>query len=787
MSRLERKLGRDALRLKGQIATIALVLGCGVMALLMVRGTYDSLLIARDRYYADARMADVFAHLERAPDPVAARLERIPGVASVHVRVVKDVMVPIEDEDDPVPGRIVSIPADGAPPLNALHLRRGRMPAPGVPDEAVVLEQFAVAHELSPGDSVPAVLNGRLRRLSIVGIALSPEYVLAVAPGDPMPDERRYVVFWMLRETIAPVFRLEGAFNDVVLDLQEGARLDGVLAAVDRELAPWGGFHAIGRDKQASSLALQGELDNLGNLAVSVPLAFLGVAAFLVNVVISRLVFLERTQIAVLKALGIGNRRIALHYLELVGIVVAVGCLLGLGLGVWSGRWMTGMYGGFYRFPATTYQLTPALLGLALAVGALAAATGALVALVRVVRLPPAQAMQPAAPLRYRRTILERLGVGAVLGPAPMMAFREIQRRPLRFLLSTAGIAFGVGIYVMGRFSWDSFDHYFAEVFLRENRADMVVSFVSPRPVEAIHELEALPGVLRAERQRIVPVRFRAGGRWRDSFVLGLERRSELRHVIHALETEIVPPPDGIVMTDVLAEALGVEVGERVEVELLEGAWPTRSVAVVGLVNEPFGMQAYAEAGVLDALLREEPRATSALLRVDPALAGDVRARLKAMPAVMSATEIGRIVDNYDKQMRETTSIVTLILTLSAAAIAIGIVYNNARIALSVRSRELASLRVLGFTRAEISSVLLGELGAQVALGIPLGLLLGRAWAGLMAAGIESEVIRFPLHMADTTYGMAAFIALLSGVVSALLVRRKLDTLDLVSVLKAAE
>jgi putative ABC transport system permease protein len=787
VSALDKKLGRDLWRLKGQVATIALVLACGMMAMIMLRSTWQSLLAARDTYYEEYRFGDVFAHVSRAPDAVAPRIERIPGVMRVYPRIVEDVMVPLPGEADPVTGRIISIPDDGVPPLNGLYLRAGRLPMAGRNDEAVVLEQFAEAQHLRPGDHIPAVIEGRLRQLQIVGVALSPEYVLAMSGREMMADNKRFVVLWMLRGEIAPAFHMEGAFDDVVLQLEPHASVADVLQAVDRELAPYGGFHAIGRDKQLSNFALSGELGVLRSLALVIPTIFLAVAAFLVNVVVSRLVFLERTQIAVLKALGFTDRRIAGHYLTLVALIVAIAAIVGISTGAWASKWMTDLYADFYRFPTKVFQIAPRLVVSTIAIGLVAAVVGGMGALRRITRMPPAQAMRPPAPLDYRRSLVERLGIDRVAGPAGMMVVREIQRRPVRFAMSTLGIAMGVGIFVLGRFSWDSFDHLMAETFVREHQEDMTVMLRRARPANAVHELEHLPGVEVAEGQRVVPVRLRAGARWRDASITGMPDPPVLRHLLDHGTTPVRIPEEGVIVTDELAKRLGVKVGDRVEAEILEGSWPTREITIVGLIDEAFGLQAYGRIDWLDRLLREEPQVSTVLLRVDPARQDEVRARLKEQPEVIGVASTAHVIDQYRKQTGESMLVMTLILTLSAAAISTGVVYNNARIALSLRSRDLASLRVLGFTRGEISSILLGELAAQVVVGIPLGLVLGTWGAGLFAAGMDREWVRFPLHLSAMTYASASVIALLSGLASALLVRRKLDQLDLVGVLKSSE
>jgi putative ABC transport system permease protein len=784
VSVLGKKLGRDLWRLKGQVITIALVLACGIMSMVMLRGAFASLLGARDEYYARERFADVFARLERAPEVVAGRLAAVPGVARVYTRVVEDVMLALPDEPDPIGGRVVSIPGEGEAPLCGVTLVAGRMPAPGATDEVIVLEQFAVARGLHPDDRLPVVLNGALRQLRIVGIGLSPEYVFAVSGKEIVADDKGFVVLWMPRPALAPTFRMEGAFNDALISLQPGASVPAVLDAVDRELAAYGGRHAVGRDRQMSHYALTSELDQLRTMALLIPGIFLAVAAFLVNVVISRLVYLERPQIAILKALGRRRLEIALHYLGLVVLIVAVGSVLGVALGVWSGRWMTNLYAGFFHFPGGRFRLGAEAVAISVGVALIAAVAGALGAVARVSRLPAAEAMRPPTPPTYRRSFG---GFGRFLGPAAMMIFRDIVRRPLRFLMSTAAIALGVGIFVLGRFQWDSFDRVMNEDFVSEHRGDLEVSFARSLPARAVRALGDLPGVELAEGSRAVGVRFHNGALWRDAAILGLPVPSELRRLHDHRTTEVTPPAVGLLMTAELARILEVGPGDEIDAEILEGSWPTRRVTVTALIEEPFGLQAYARNDWLDALLREEPRVTSASLRVDPAQLDRVRARLKEMPAVIATGRTAGVVERYRAQTGRSIGVITLILTLSAAAISIGVVYNNARIALAQRGRDLASLRVLGFTRREISTILLGELGSQVVAGVLLGIPCGWGLAHVIASASSSEAMRFPFYVAPATYAAGALIAILAGVVSALLVRRQLDRLDLIAVLKATE
>ena len=223
LSPLDRKLVRDLWSAKGQVAAIALVVAAGIALFVSLFSTFDSLDLSLRTYYDRYRFADVFLSLTRAPLSLQAEIEAIPGVAQVETRVVMDVTIDVAGLAEPATGRLISIPAGRPPALCDVFLRAGRTIEAGHPDEVLVSESFAKAHGLRPGDAVAAIINGRRRELRIVGLALSPEYIYQIRPGELMPDEKRFGVFWMERRALAAAFQMEGGFNNVVLKLMHDA------------------------------------------------------------------------------------------------------------------------------------------------------------------------------------------------------------------------------------------------------------------------------------------------------------------------------------------------------------------------------------------------------------------------------------------------------------------------------------------------------------------------------------------------------------------------------------
>jgi putative ABC transport system permease protein len=783
---LRRKLLRESLLLKGQVATIALVVACGITSFIALRATWRSLEWSRDAYYDRCRFAHVFARLERAPESVGRRLEAIPGVSVIETRISQEVTVPLAGLPRPAYGRILSLPPSGTPAVNGIVLRQGRTPERGR-DEVVLLEAFATSNAIAVGARVPVVLNGKLRQLPVVGLAQSPEYVYAIRPGSMSDDPQRFAVLWMERTVLAAAFDLDGAFNDVSLRLEPGASEPAVLAAVERILEPHGGAGAIARRNQISNHILTGELAQLGSLAGMVPIVFLGVTAFLVNMVLGRLIAIQRTDIAALKAVGYSNREVGAHYLGLVGMVMVPGAIVGL-LGGWGlGDALVDLYGHFFRFPVLSLRITPGLALAAIGASGGSAVVGALLAVRAAVRLPPAEAMRPPAPARYRRTLIERLGLGALAGPAGMMVLREITRRPLRTVMSSLGIAGAIALVVLGRFGMDSLDHYLEQTVRREQRQDLAVVFSHPRPLRAIGELQQRPGVRLAEPLRSVPIRVRHGHRWRDTVLLGVSPASELRRLVDRHGPDVTLPPEGLLVSAKLAEVLDLKVGDRPVIERREGDRRAVQPVVTGLLDDAVGLQIYATDQVVARLGRDEGTVTTALVSVDPLGRAELEEQLRRSPFVIDVTDLDADIGRLRVMNESAMNVWSLVAVTLGAAVIFGVVYNNARIALAARSRELASLRVLGFSRREISRVLLSGLAIEVGLALPLGVLLGRWWAGFFMSTVDAEVFRWSAFIAPPTYAGALLVAVIAAAISALWVRRSLDRLDLVSVLKTRE
>ena len=586
---LDRKLLRDLWRVRSMALAISVVVAAGIALLVASLICFDSLESTRDRYYAQTEFADVFAGTKRAPRWLAESFEELPGVEKVSTRVVVGVTLDVPGMTEPVNGRLISVPDTGRPVLNNVVLRSGRWPDPGRGEEALVNERFAKAHGLALGDEVAAVINGRRQPLEIVGTVLSPEYVYAISGGDLFPDPKRFGLFWLTRRHLATAFDMEGGFNDISLSLAEGASAAPAIAELDRLIEPYGGLGAIPRALQVSNWYLQNEITGLRGMAVVLPTIFLGIAAFLLNVVLRRLIAVQREQIAVLKAIGYSNLRLGLHYIQWAVLVSVIGGALGIGLGALMSGGMLSLYLEYYTFPALVAHWNwSSLLATLLACGA-AAVLGAAAAVRSVVRLPPAEAMRPAAPEKFRVSLLERLGLRRFLSQPLRMVLRNLSRRPLRATMSIVGIAFSAAIMVMASASMDSIAELMEIQFNVVQRQDVTVTFVEPEGRAAYYELASVPGVLEVEATNGAAVRLRNGSRQRQVAIQAFQPDARLQRVVGSDYRPVQFDRAGLILSRKLAEVLDVTPGEAIRVEALQGTRPVADMAVGGLVDDPDG------------------------------------------------------------------------------------------------------------------------------------------------------------------------------------------------------
>lgn len=788
VSALDRKMLRDLAHLWAQALAVALVMAAGVATLIIAVGAHRSLAETREAYYDRYRFADIFSSVTRAPRTVLEQAALLPGVSAAEGRIVKPVLLDIEGMREPGSALAISLPRAGEPVLNRLHVRAGRLPEERGPTlEAAVSEGFATAHGFTPGSTFHALINGRKRALTVTAVVLSPEYIYALGPGDLMPDDRRFAVLWMPQRTLEAAFDLDGAVTSVTLKLLKGASEPDAIRRLDALLARYGGLGAYGRQDQSSHAFLDSELQQLEAMRAILPPIFLIVTAFLINMILSRLIALEREHIGLLKAVGYGPLAVGVHYLKLVLAIAAIGILFGYGAGQLLGRGLTRLYGDFFHFPFLLFDNSPDVFLIAAGVTVAAALAGAVQSVVQVVRLPPATAMQPPAPTAYRTLLPGHLVQRIPVSQLTRMMLRHMVRRPLRAGATAIGIALSLAVLISSLFAFDAVDLMIDVTFFQADRQHATLTFTDEREWDALFSGARLPGVLRAEPARTVAARLRNGHYSRRVAITGKPADAELSRVLDADFRPIAVPDRGLLLSDKLADLLRLRTGQKVTVELLDGRRRTVEVTVSATVRTYIGLLAVMDIGELNRLAGEPNTVSGLHLALDGNALDRLYAAVKALPATASITLQRVSLRKFRETLAENIAISMLFYAGLGVVIAFGVVYNSARIQLSERARELASLRVLGFTRAEVSRVLLGELAVLTALAVPLGWAMGYGLAWTVAEGLDTELHRVPFVVERDTVAMATLIVLGATLVSALIVRLRIDRLNLIEVLKTRD
>lgn len=783
---LDRKVLRDLWRTKWQVLAIALLIACGVAVAVMALSAQRSISRARAQFYAETAFADVFATAKRAPLSLVGRLAHIDGVTAVDVRINQAGLMAVPGLSRPATVQVISLPTEATSALNRIRLTKGRLPDPSRPDEVVALKTFLEAAHLSLGDRLSAVVAGRSFTFTIVGAALSPEYVYVPAPESFMPDDAHRAVLWLPRDAAERIAGMSGAFNSASIKLAAGASEPQAIKSLNDILAPYGGRAALGRADQPSHAFLEAELKELSTSAAILPPVFLIIAAALVHLVLSRTVEAEREQIGLLRAFGYRARDAAAPYLKTAFVVGLVGCVAGGMAGAAFGAAIVDQYRNYFRFPDLTAGFHWLAFAISSAVALAAAMLGSAAAVARAAGMSPAVAMLPPVPTSFRPGIVDRALERLSVDQATRTIVRRIQRFPARTAFSILGLAASLSLLLGTQFLFDSLDGVIDQAYFNTQRSTHTVAFQEPRGMEAIQDLRRRPGVIAAEPVRNVAVRLRANGREEMTRLVGVDPDATLLRPLNAAQ-EPVAMPGGLVLSEALAGRLGVTPGDQVWAEVIDGSAPKIELPVGSLARDYSGFSAYMPRRALNRLMGEGDVADTANLMIAADAGPAFYQALEGTPFVIGASSRDETVRAWRQAMAEAFRVNISFYVGFAGAIAFGVAYNIVRITLSERARDLATLHVLGFSHADCAYVLGGELMIMALAATPIGLLGGRALAFGLVAAYSRDEVRLPALISAQSHAIALAVYIGAVIVAAVIVLRRLWTLDLVAVLKTRE
>ncbi|MGE0762561.1 MAG: ABC transporter permease [Bdellovibrionales bacterium] len=786
MTGLHRKLFRDFRGMGGQIFTIALLIIGGVSVLVSSWSSYQSLQAAKEMFYKEFRFADIFAEVVRAPESVAQTIAHLDGVAQLETRIIKEGLVEVRGQVEPALGRFISWHGDPQS-INLIYLRQGRMPQAASPIEVIVHEAFATAHRLRTGETLRVLIGGKQKDLIVSGVGLSPEYVYALSPIAPLPDDKHFGVFWMRHEDLIALTGMDGAFNSLQIKADHHDSVNELKRQIDVILQPYGNIQAYDRIRQLSNLFVEDEIRQQRVMAIVIPSIFLAVAMFILNIILSRMISLHRAQIATLKSLGYGAWTLLFHYFQLVTLILIAGIVPSLFLGAWIGKWYSGLYEDFFRFPSINFSLSSSAIILGIMAGLVPGWVGAIGALRRVFSLQPAEALRPLSPPSFQKGLFEKFGLGRRLNLFSKMILRSMLFRPLRLSLSVLGIAAALAILINGSFWTDIIDFMINRQFHEMRREDLTVRLGHPRGLSVLSEINRIPGVITAEGERSVPVRVQFKNYKKEASLLGRNKGATLSRVLDEKGRLIEPSPGGVLLSRYFEKTFGLRPGDLVDMKVLEGTQAEFAVPVMGFVDDLVGQQAYALKHDLHRWQKETPTFDTLQVKIDPMYADSIYVALKSRPEVAGITIRRLLLNSFTETVANMITTFTVILYLFAVAIVGAVIYNSARINFSERAWELASLRILGFGVRPSFEILFLDIGLQVLLALIPGLALGYWLSYLSTNLIHNETFKFPLVIELSTYAAAVLVLVFTYLVSGVLLYRKVNQLDFSEALKARE
>lgn len=773
--------------MSGQLIAIMLVIGAGIANYVAFQSTHSSLIRSQESYYAGSNFADVWASVQRAPETLRERMMSIDGVTNVDLRVIAHVVIDIPGVQDPASGVITGVPSHGQPPINRLSMMSGRWLTPNTDSEVIVSYAFALANNFVQGDTIHAIINGRWKTLTIVGTALSPEWILELVPGSLMIDNKRYAIMWMAEETLAEMYDMNGAWNSACIDLAQGTSVAGVIDLLDAMLRPYGTTGAIGREDQMSHKFFNDELKQLTLTALFVPAIFLGVAIFLLNISLLRFVSTQRAYIAILKAFGYGDVRIAMHYIGFALVAVAGGTIIGIIAGSYIGVQLVKLYLEFYRLPVLSFTMPPFIVLGSVLLSSVSAILGAIAAVRSIVRLPPAEAMRPEAPRVQRIRLLDNVGLARHLSPRLLMIMRNVMRRPIRASVSILAITLAMSILVLGRCFTEMFDSVIDMQFNHIAREDAMVTFMTPRSHGAVHDLAALPGVLSVEPFRAVPVDLITEEQTKRTLLISASSDAILHRAISISAGPVAIPNDGVLCSSFMAKEMNIQLGDSIHLRQVDEGRRELHTVVSGVVDDMMGVQLYAQAMLVSNMLREGGSISGAYLHIDAAQADAFYSAVKQMPTMSSILLRDKAIRSFDDNYMQYMDISTYYIVFFASLIAFGVVFNNARIALSERGGELASLRILGFSNRDVTSIILGEQLLLTLVALPLGGIGGTILAMAIPKLVATDLFRFPFVASIDAYLVSAATIFVVASLTGIFIWQRIRRLDMIAVLKSHE
>lgn len=787
---LIRKMFRDLWENRGAYVACIIIILIGLMIFTSYSKVIDNLIMAQQTFYKSQNFADGFIELEEMPYDEAVTLGSIRGIDSIQGRMVKDVRVLFSGSTENVYLRLVSMDTSQDKILNDVMLIQGS-PLDAKELNIWVDNKFFEANNLELNQEILVIAAGKKKDLRVVGMGRSPEFIYAMrTSSDIFPTPQTFGIAYMPLEIMKNIFSEGGNINNIVFTLKPGFLYEDVEEEIKPELTKYGLKSIVSRKDQLSHLLLTEELKGIKSVARSLPTLFLGIAGMILFITLKRMIERQRGQIGILKAFGYTRKEIMLHYLSYAVFIGSIGGILGSAAGTALSYPFTTMYEMFFNMPGLegsitySYFLTGTAFSLFFSV--IAGYSGARGAL----SLEPAEAMRPPAPIIGKEAFLERIRVfWNMLTVQGRMAVRNISRHPGRTVFMFLGIMFTFALLSLPWTMKDLSDKMLIDQYEKVQTYNIKIPLAAPlKQKEIERELSRYPGVKILETMTEVPITLKNKWLQKDVVLLGLIQNSQLYHILDKEGKEVPLPKDGILLSERLAELLDAGSGSEITLEsqLMKDPERKAAITVTGVIPQIMGINAYMDINSAQELIGQGRIATAIILDMNeehvPSLREDYR-NAGTINGIESSTQLLE----QSKELMASFNAAIVVMVFFGMVTGFAIIYNASLVTLSERSRDLATMLVLGMTPREVLSVVTFE---QWFIGI-FGMLAGVPLTKMLLVGMAQSFNNDIYTMPSTTSGVSFIIALVFTVISIWLAQqiaaRKISAFDLVEVLKDRE
>ncbi|NLV16624.1 MAG: FtsX-like permease family protein [Syntrophomonadaceae bacterium] len=791
MSTLTRKLFRTIVNTRGQFLALIVIVALGVMIYVSMNIVYSNLAQAQQQFYEENRFADYTFLVVKAPESVVSRIEAVPGVIKATGRLQKDVTI-FKDNEERAVGRLTGYPLPVKDELNNIHLLSGRSFDDIASEEIGIIAdpQYAEANAIKPGKKIEILADSRKVDITVIGTAISPEFVYPMKDSSSLfPEPELFGILMMPQKQVQQILGMPGQINQVLLDLAPDADEALIKSQVGAILKPYGNIADYPRKNQSSHVVLQAQLDGIKLISTSLPLIFFLIAAGIQFVILSRLIRSQRMSIGVMKALGYNNRQIIWNYTSYALLVSLLGALAGNALGLGMASAMTVLFAQYFNLPPAAMGINLQVVVISFLISSLVAGASGLLASRSVLQINPAEAMRPQPPAIGRRTPVEDWAwLWNRLSSSWKMSLRSMFRNRTRFSVTILGVMSAVVLLMFTFLMSDATNHFFDQSFEQVNHYDYIVRFSEPIKESELLYWNGWDEVQRTEKMMEIPVKAIFSNQTVDDVIVGLEPSSQLKKVSDKYGEIHRIPEEGILINSVTADKMGLAVGDVVTVETVMGmgAVRTAQLKVMDRFEPMTGAISYVSLETANRLLGERQLVTAAMLKLDAPVMPSLEKRLKEMSRVGSVVSFSQERAVYEKLMG-TVWVSIGVMLMFAVILGIAIIYNTSVMTLNERQREMASLRVLGYSKGEVAGLIRKETWLQAVIGIVLGLPSGKAVATAYLASATTEMYSLPAVIYPRSYLMVAIVAFIFVWLGQNLSIRKAGKLDMVEVLKNRE